>query len=116
MAAGTGVGRPAHCMFPVLQGIHSGCDNLARLPARDVKMPAETDKRALLDQLRIDRTDGEAGAVGGRRPWIIGGLVLVAALVAAGVWLALSGGAALPVHTAVAQPIMAGGGNASVLD
>ncbi len=79
-------------------------------------MPAETDQRALLDQLRIDRTDGEAGAAGGRRPWIIGGLVLVAALIAAGLWLALSGGAALPVHTATAQPIAAGGGNASVLD
>ena len=79
-------------------------------------MPAETDKRALLDQLRIDRTGGQAGAAGGRRPWIIGGLVLLAALIAAGLWLALSGGASLPVHTAMAQPIAAGGGNASVLD
>jgi RND family efflux transporter MFP subunit len=79
-------------------------------------MPAETDKKALLDQLRIDRTEGEAGVAGGRRPWIIAGLVLLAALIAAALWLALSGGAALPVHTAMAQPITAGGGNASVLD
>ena len=79
-------------------------------------MPAETDKRALLDQLRIDRTAGEENAGARRRPWIIGGLVLLAALIGAGAWLGLAGGAALTVHTAMAQPIAAGGGNASVLD
>jgi RND family efflux transporter MFP subunit len=79
-------------------------------------MPAETDKKALLGQLRIDRTGGETDAAAGRRPWVIGGAVLLAALIAAGLWLEFSGSGALPVHTAMAQPIANGGGNASVLD
>jgi RND family efflux transporter MFP subunit len=79
-------------------------------------MPPDPDKHALLGQLRIDdrQREGEAGA--GRRPWILGGIVLVAALVVAGVWLTLSGRGALPVHTAVAQPIGGAASNASVLD
>jgi RND family efflux transporter MFP subunit len=79
-------------------------------------MSSESNKNALLRQLRIDRTEGEAaGAVGPRR-WILGGVVVLAALIVAGIWFGLSGHAALPVHTVMAQPIAAGGANASVLD
>src|SRR6059058_6357623 len=79
-------------------------------------MPPETDKNALLGQLRIDRTQREADTGPGRRPWIIGAVVLLIALLVAGAWLGVSGRAALPVHTAVAQPIGATAANASVLD
>ncbi|MFI4880380.1 MAG: efflux RND transporter periplasmic adaptor subunit [Steroidobacterales bacterium] len=89
---------------------------VARLPVTDLKMPAETDKKALLGQLRIDRTEGQADAASARRPWIIGGAVLLVALIGAGLWLGLAGSSALSVHTAMAQPIASGGGNASVLD
>src|ERR1700730_4509208 len=78
-------------------------------------MPPDTENQALLGQLRIDRTQREAGFDPRRRRWIVGGLLLLA-LSAAGVWFGLSGRAALPVRTAVAQPIAGGGANASVLD
>src|ERR1700680_3239125 len=78
-------------------------------------MPPDTENQALLGQLRIDRTQGEAGFDPRRRRWIVGSLLLLA-LSAAGVWFGLSGRAALPVRTAVAQPIAGGGANASVLD
>ena len=80
-------------------------------------MPPDTDKNALLGQLRIDRSEPEGGSPSGRRPWIIGAVVLLVALALAGAWLALSGGrTALPVHTAVARPMGAAAANASVLD
>src|SRR5205823_2850037 len=63
-------------------------------------MPPETDKNALLGQLRIDRTQREADTGPGRRPWIIGAVVLLVALLVAGAWLGVSGRAALPVHSA----------------
>jgi RND family efflux transporter MFP subunit len=75
---------------------------------------AEPDKKALLGQLRIDR-DAPQPRTPARRRWILGG---VAALLlgAAGAWLALSGHAALTVHTALAQPLPGGAASASVLD
>ena len=80
-------------------------------------MPAETDKKALLGELRIDRgSTDEAGGMG-RRTWIVAGVVLIAALVAGAGWLALTVRAALPVRTATARPV--GGGTSagsSVLD
>ena len=79
-------------------------------------MPPDTENQALLGQLRIDRTQREAGFDPRRRRWIAGGLLVLLALSAAGVWFGLSGGAALPVRTAVARPIAGGGANASVLD
>ncbi|HWW32523.1 MAG TPA: efflux RND transporter periplasmic adaptor subunit [Steroidobacteraceae bacterium] len=80
-------------------------------------MSAEPDKKALLGQLRIDREPEPAGLAPGRRTWIIGGLVALIVLLGAGAWLALSARGALPVHTALAQPLAGGGGaSASVLD
>jgi RND family efflux transporter MFP subunit len=79
-------------------------------------MSSETNKNALLGQLRIDRTGSEAAGNTGPRRWILGGIVVLAVLIVGGIWLSLSGSAALPVHTAMAQPITAGGASASVLD
>ncbi|HEY0766549.1 MAG TPA: efflux RND transporter periplasmic adaptor subunit [Steroidobacteraceae bacterium] len=79
-------------------------------------MPPDTDNQALLGQLRIDRNQRESGVDPRRRRWIAGGLVVLVALSAAGAWLGLSGRAALPVHTAMAQPMASGGASASVLD
>src|SRR5215470_5117624 len=80
-------------------------------------MTSETDKKALLGQLRIDRSQPPPSAAIGRRSWIIAGAVALAAVVAIAAWLSLSAGAAAVVHTATAQPIAAGGGGgASVLD
>ena len=79
-------------------------------------MPPDTENQALLGQLRIDRTQRETRFDPRRRRWIAaGGLVLVG-LIGAGAWFGLSGRAALPVRTAVAQPIAGGAVNASVLD
>jgi RND family efflux transporter MFP subunit len=79
-------------------------------------MPPDTENQALLGQLRIDRTQREAGFDPRRRRWIAGGSLVLLALSAAGVWFGLSGRAALSVRTAVAQPMAGGGVNASVLD
>src|SRR6267378_25518 len=79
-------------------------------------MPPDTDKNALLGQLRIDRNQREPGFDSRRRRWIGGGLLLLVGLVAAGAWFGLSGRAALPVRTAMAQPIADGVASASVLD
>src|SRR4030081_2288700 len=79
-------------------------------------MPPDTDKNALLGQLRIDRNEREPGFEPRRRRWIAGGRVVIIALIGAGAWVGLSGRAALPVRTAMAQPIAGGAANASVLD
>jgi RND family efflux transporter MFP subunit len=79
-------------------------------------MTSETDKRALLGQLRIDRDAPDTGGTAARRRWIVGGAVVLV-LLAAGAWLGLSGHAALPVRTVLAQPMPGGGSaSASVLD
>jgi RND family efflux transporter MFP subunit len=79
-------------------------------------MPPDTDNQALLGQLRIDRIQRDTRFDPRRRRWIAAaGLVLVG-LIGAGAWFGLSGPAALPVRTAVAQPMAGGGANASVLD
>jgi RND family efflux transporter MFP subunit len=79
-------------------------------------LPPDTDKKALLGQLRIDRSGPAPGAAGTRRPWLVGAGVLLAALVGAFAWLMLSGHSALPVHTVLAQPVANSGAAASVLD
>src|SRR5437763_7074586 len=78
-------------------------------------MPPDTEKRELLGQLRIDRTQRETGFDPRRRRWIAAGALVLVGLIAAGAWFGRSGGAALPVRTVMAQPI-AGAGSASVLD
>ncbi|HLJ39788.1 MAG TPA: efflux RND transporter periplasmic adaptor subunit [Steroidobacteraceae bacterium] len=79
-------------------------------------MAAEPDKRALLGQLRIERTPEPVGP-GPRRPaWIVAAVVALIALLGVGAWLALSARGALPVHTATAVSLAGAGGSASVLD
>ena len=79
-------------------------------------MTSETDKKALLGQLRIDRSEPPPGAGVGRRTWIIAGGVVLGVLLAAVAWLALPLRAVTTVHTASAQAIGGGGSGASVLD
>ena len=80
-------------------------------------MPPDTEKRELLGQLRIDRTQRETGFDPRRRRWIAAGALVLVGLIAAGAWFGRPGGAALPVRTVVAQPIASGGAaSASVLD
>ena len=79
-------------------------------------MTSETDKKALLGQLRIDRGEPPPSTGAGRRNWIVGAGLALAALIAVGAWLALNARAAPAVHTVPAQAIGGGGGAASVLD
>jgi RND family efflux transporter MFP subunit len=79
-------------------------------------MTSETDKKALLGQLRIDRSEPPASAPGGRRSWIVAAGIGLAVLLAVGGWFALGARAAPVVHTVPAQAIGGGGGGASVLD
>jgi RND family efflux transporter MFP subunit len=79
-------------------------------------MTSETDKKALLGQLRIDRSESPPGAGVARRTWIIAGGVALAAVLAVAAWLILPLHAAPAVHTVSAQAIGGGGGGASVLD
>jgi RND family efflux transporter MFP subunit len=78
-------------------------------------MSSEPDKKALLGQLRIDRDAQEPPALSGRRRLLLAGAAALV-LLAGGAWFALSGHAALTVHTALAQPMPGGPGSASVLD
>jgi RND family efflux transporter MFP subunit len=73
------------------------------------------DKSALLQKLRIDRDPPQAADGHGRLRWAVAGVLILFAL-AVGGWFAMSGRAALPVHTVAAQPITGGTSNASVLD
>ncbi|HVN45204.1 MAG TPA: efflux RND transporter periplasmic adaptor subunit [Steroidobacteraceae bacterium] len=80
-------------------------------------MTSETDKKALLGQLRIDRSEPPPSAWSGRRTVLIAAGVVLALLLALAAWLAVSAHAAVTVHTVLAQPIGAqAGGAASVLD
>src|SRR5689334_17661462 len=79
-------------------------------------MTSETDKKALLGQLRIDRSESPPGGGVARRTWIIAGGVALAAVLAVAAWLILPLHAAPAVHTVSAQAIDGGGGGASVLD
>jgi RND family efflux transporter MFP subunit len=78
-------------------------------------MTSDTDKKALLGQLRIDRSEPPPRAPIATRSWIIAGGVVLALIAAAGVWFALSSRAVATVHVAPAQAI-GGGAGTSVLD
>jgi len=78
-------------------------------------MAGEPDKKALLGQLRIEREAQPESTAPGRRAWIVAAAVALVALAGGGAWLVLSAHGAVPVHTATAQALTAGGG-ASVLD
>jgi RND family efflux transporter MFP subunit len=76
----------------------------------------DTDKGALLHQLRIDRSVREQPDETRRWPWIAGG-VLILILIGAAVWLFKSKPSAAAVHTVMAQPMTIGGPpSSSVLD
>jgi RND family efflux transporter MFP subunit len=79
-------------------------------------MASEPDNKALLGQLRIDRSEPVAQSTPKRHLWIIAAAVLVVAI-AAFTWWRLSTHAALAVHTQPARALSGGSGaNASVLD
>src|SRR5215470_13528669 len=79
-------------------------------------MTSESDKKALLGQLRIDRSQPPPTTGVSRRTWIVGGAVALAVLLAAGAWLAPPLRAVTAVHTVSAQPIGGGSSGTSVLD
>jgi RND family efflux transporter MFP subunit len=79
-------------------------------------MSSEPDKRALLEQLRIDRSESAPRAPPVRRTWLIAGGLALAVLLVAGAWRGLAGRAAVAVHTAAARAIGGSAANASVLD
>jgi HlyD family secretion protein len=79
-------------------------------------MSSETDNKALLQQLRIDRSAPPDEPRAARRPWLIGGVLLLVALVAAGAYF-LSRPRPVAVQVATARAIPGGpGAGASVLD
>ncbi|MBV6415734.1 MAG: Multidrug resistance protein MdtA [Steroidobacteraceae bacterium] len=76
-------------------------------------MAETSDKGQLLGQLRIDRSAGEDTS---RRPWLIGGGVLVVLLIAGAVWLWQRGQAPVDVSLATAAaPALGNPGAATVL-
>jgi RND family efflux transporter MFP subunit len=77
-------------------------------------MTSDTDKKALLGQLRIDRSEPPRAPIA-RRTWIIAAGVVLALVAAAGAWLAFSTRAVATVHVAPAQAI-GGAAGTSVLD
>jgi RND family efflux transporter MFP subunit len=79
-------------------------------------MPVENDKKALLGELRIDRSGVTSAAATGRRTWIAAGAAILVALLACAGWLVFGGRSAIAVHTATAQAIAGGAGGSSVLD
>jgi RND family efflux transporter MFP subunit len=70
------------------------------------------DKSALLDQLRIDRTQTARHRGIGRRWWLVG-LGTAAIGAAAGVWMFVSAHHGVPVHAVAAKAASASGGSAS---
>jgi RND family efflux transporter MFP subunit len=78
-------------------------------------MSSENDNKALLQQLRIDRTEGEPATSRLRRSWLIGATLGVLVLLGVG-WWAFAGAKALAVHVAAARPMPDGAAGASVLD
>jgi RND family efflux transporter MFP subunit len=78
-------------------------------------MSSDNDNKALLQQLRIDRTEGAPASSPVRRSWLIGGTLGVLVLLGVGWWV-FAGAKALAVHVAAARPMPGGAAGASVLD
>ena len=78
-------------------------------------MSSEPDNKALLHQLRIDRSEPPANTGVSRRYWILGAALLLA-IIGAGAWWVLAGPRGVPVHTALARAVPGGGTGGSVLD
>ncbi|MGH8232212.1 MAG: efflux RND transporter periplasmic adaptor subunit [Steroidobacteraceae bacterium] len=77
-------------------------------------MPADNDKKALLEQLRIDRGEPERSGI--PRAWVLAGVAVVVVLagVVGALWW-LKGGPSFPVDVATAQPPSQGGAGTAVL-
>ena len=71
------------------------------------------EKSDLLKELRIDRSAVDTPS---RRPLWIGLGLLALAAIGVGLWFAVAGNAATPVHTAIARPMTNATATASVLD
>jgi RND family efflux transporter MFP subunit len=84
-------------------------------PQSNTPPAGETDKGALLQQLRIDRSVREELQPSRRWPWIVG-VALILMLSAVAVWFFGSRYSTPLVHTVLAQPMTSGGPSASVLD
>jgi RND family efflux transporter MFP subunit len=85
-------------------------------PQLNTPPPADRDKGALLQQLRIERGLPEEESTETRRwPWFAGG-ALVLALIAGAVWYLGFRHPAVTVHAAMAQPMTSSSLSASVLD
>jgi RND family efflux transporter MFP subunit len=79
-------------------------------------MSSEADNKALLQQLRIDRTQSAPTSGRARRPLIVGGLIALAAL-AALLWWLFGAPKPVAVHVATARAMPGGAAaSASVLD
>ena len=80
-------------------------------------MSSENDNKALLQQLRIDRTESAAEASAPRRYGLIGAALAVLLVLLGALWFTFGRTQALPVHVAAARPIPGGAAaSASVLD
>jgi RND family efflux transporter MFP subunit len=77
--------------------------------------PPETDKAALLNQLRIDRSQREVPARPGRLSWILAALVILI-MMGGAVWIVRLRYPSVTVHTQMAQPMTTSTPSASVLD
>jgi HlyD family secretion protein len=79
-------------------------------------MPPDTDKKLLLEQLRIDPESREDHVAPGSKRWVAAGVVVVAlALVAAGVYYFVLGGHRFEVEAATAAPPAAAAGPTAIL-
>jgi RND family efflux transporter MFP subunit len=86
-------------------------------PQPNTPPPADSDKGALLHQLRIERglREEEEPAQGRRWPWFAGGALLLV-LIAGAVWYLELRTPAVMVHTTMAQPMTSSTPTTSVLD
>ena len=78
-------------------------------------MPPDTDKRLLLEQLRIDPSNREEGAGSGRLRGVVAGVLALLVLVAAAVGLFVLRGQRIEVEAATAAPPAAAAGPAAIL-